>query len=367
MSLDLTNLLQEKVGQTLTRYLTDQLSESPSVASRAVSLALPALLGGLLKNTGDSNKMTDLFNLVTGPRIDSNLASTTTVDSSLLDLGRGLLSNVFGDSNWLSNLLANKTGMSSNSAGNLLAAGLPLLLGTLRKQVQDQNLTQPQFVSLLSDQKSFLAKLLDGDFLNGLGLGAIGATLGKAADSLGDAAEDVVKAAVPSNGMSWLWPIIAAIGTALVVSMCTGKNYNAPVPTPAPVPAASEPAAAASKPASASVDADAGSVKYENGVMSVYFGTGKTDFDTATAKTLAAELIQKAKDGAKLGISGYNDPRGDAALNAELSKNRAKAVEAFLLAEGIAEGNLELIKPAETDGNTGSLAEDRRVDVYELK
>lgn len=371
MSLDLTALLNDKVGSTLVNYITGQLGESPSVASKAVSLVLPALLGGLVRHTDDSARMTNLFNLVTGPQIDSTV---TQVQPTLLDTGRHLLSSLLGDTSGLTNLLANKSGLSAGNAGSLLAAALPLVLGALRSHVQTNNLTQPQFVGLLSEQKGFLAKLLDGDFLGGLGLGALGAAATGAVSSVAAGASSAAAAVAPPAGgaMKWLWMAGAALAAVLLIGFCSNRSKTTEVPPPAPTPAASAVVAASAAPAVAAsgtasepvtASADAGSVKYEDGVLSVYFATGKTDFDTATAKTLAEEIVKAGKDGKKLAVSGYNDPRGNAALNAELSKNRAKAVKAFLIAEGVPEGNVELVKPADTTGTASSNAEDRRVDV----
>nr|MCU0890796.1 OmpA family protein [Sandarakinorhabdus sp.] len=61
--------------------------------------------------------------------------------------------------------------------------------------------------------------------------------------------------------------------------------------------------------------------------------------------------------------SGYNDPTGDPALNAELSKNRAQAVQAALVAAGVAEGDIVLEKPPETTDASVTPAQARRVEV----
>ena len=43
MSIDLSALLQEQVGGALSNFASSQLGESPSMASKAVALILPAL------------------------------------------------------------------------------------------------------------------------------------------------------------------------------------------------------------------------------------------------------------------------------------------------------------------------------------
>ena len=106
-----------------------------------------------------------------------------------------------------------------------------------------------------------------------------------------------------------------------------------------------------------------GGVKYENGILSVYFATGKTDFDTASAEALATDIVQQGKEGKVLAVSGFHDPRGNARLNAELSKKRAQAVRHFLITQGVPEAHIELVKPSDTTDHADSNAENRRVDV----
>jgi outer membrane protein OmpA-like peptidoglycan-associated protein len=99
-------------------------------------------------------------------------------------------------------------------------------------------------------------------------------------------------------------------------------------------------------------------------VAKVYFDTGKTDVVpafSATASGLKAYLASHA--GSTLAVSGFNDPTGNAAANAELSKNRAQAVKAALVADGIADASIELVKPADTTDSSTSNENARRVEV----
>ena len=63
------------------------------------------------------------------------------------------------------------------------------------------------------------------------------------------------------------------------------------------------------------------------------------------------------------GLSGFTDPTGDAAANAELAKNRAQAVAAELEAEGIAADRIDLVKPADSSDETVDLSAARRVEI----
>ncbi len=99
-------------------------------------------------------------------------------------------------------------------------------------------------------------------------------------------------------------------------------------------------------------------------MLTVYFDTGKSDVSndlTTAASSVKAYL--ESNPAATLAVSGYNDPTGNAAANAELSKNRAQSVKAALEKLGFAADKVVLEKPAEatTTGTDNSAA--RRVEV----
>ncbi|NJC08440.1 DUF2853 family protein [Polymorphobacter fuscus] len=98
--------------------------------------------------------------------------------------------------------------------------------------------------------------------------------------------------------------------------------------------------------------------------VSVYFETAKTDVTPEIAPAAAAlKAYVDSHPGSTLAVSGYNDPRGDAAMNAELSKNRAIAVRTVLVRSGLPEAAVTLEKPAETTDAGTTLTNARRVDV----
>jgi ammonium transporter, Amt family len=95
----------------------------------------------------------------------------------------------------------------------------------------------------------------------------------------------------------------------------------------------------------------------------VLFASGKVDApaDSAEAVKKVAEFLTANKD-AKVQLSGYNDPSGDPAKNAELSKQRAFAVRDALKAAGVAEDRIVLKKPDDTN-KAGNPDEARAVEM----
>jgi flagellar motor protein MotB len=99
-------------------------------------------------------------------------------------------------------------------------------------------------------------------------------------------------------------------------------------------------------------------------MVSVYFDTAKFEIDPSFAeRTKDVRDYLAAHPGEHLQVSGYNDPRGDAAMNAELSKNRAFAVRDALVALGVSITSIDLVKPAETTDTDTDYTNARRVDI----
>ena len=129
--------------------------------------------------------------------------------------------------------------------------------------------------------------------------------------------------------------------------------------TAAPAEGTAEGAAAAAPAMAAS--ADDASVVIENGVVKFYFASAKADLAPGALAALG-DAIAAAKAGKRLVLSGFHDATGNAAMNAELAKQRAMSVRDALVGAGVAESSLELKKPEESTGS-GNDAEARRVEV----
>jgi uncharacterized protein YidB (DUF937 family)/outer membrane protein OmpA-like peptidoglycan-associated protein len=264
--------------------------------------------------------------------------------------------SLFGGSGGLLGMVTSKLGIGGSAASSALSFLLPAVIGKLTPGGSIPT-------SIPSDVMGFIGGAKD--------------MLGAGAASMAGGAAATVGAARAAGGglMKWLpWVVAAAVG-AFVLSQCTGKTeapkaaapkapaavVPAPAPTPAPAVAAPAPLAEIAIPTGAGVIA-----QVINGIpmMKVFFDTGKTDLSGEfAAKSTELVAYLKANAGAKAVVSGFNDPTGNAAANAELSKNRAKAVAAGLKAAGLADDVVVLEKPSDTTGTGGSNAEARRVEV----
>ncbi|HET6524047.1 DUF2853 family protein [Sphingopyxis sp.] len=175
------------------------------------------------------------------------------------------------------------------------------------------------------------------------------------------------------GGMGWLgWLLLALILAALLffgLRYCSKQEAAvAPATDEAAVSETVAPADSAATPTTtAAIPEGAGVVAADREgkpMLTVYFDTGKSEVsnDLSTAAA-AVKTYLDANPAATLAVSGYNDPTGNAAANAELSKNRARSVKAALEKLGFAPERVVLEKPAETTTSGTDNSAARRVEV----
>jgi outer membrane protein OmpA-like peptidoglycan-associated protein len=154
-----------------------------------------------------------------------------------------------------------------------------------------------------------------------------------------------------------LWVVIGII-TLLLFGLIGGlaiRSLHAKQPAAKPVVAAAAAAAAADVLLDAPL---AGEV-----VGRLFFETGKAELPADATAALAPAIQALAGQPArKLVLAGFHDPGGDAVVNAELAKNRAKAVRAALSSQGADATRLLLRKPEQT-ALDGPAEEARRVEI----
>ncbi len=309
--------------------------------------------------------------------------------SNSLPVSSSQIESLLGGQGGLLNSVTSKLGIGGATASSALGFLLPLVIGKLTPGGAIPTSLSSDVMGFITGGASALTKGVTG--AAGAAFGAAGAAtvaaskvVGSASHAVGSAASagagSVSSAASTAGGglMKWLPWLAAGIAALFLLSYCNkgsdaakqaadGAKNAAAASTTATTDAAKATEDASAKAAAEVVPAGSGLVAFTHDgapALKVYFDSGKTAVAAGFAET-AKELVEhlKANASSKAVVSGFNDPTGNAAANAELSKNRAKGVAAALKAAGIAEDRVVLEKPADTTGSALSNSEARRVEV----
>lgn len=300
------------------------------------------------------------------------------------------INDILGGRGGVVEQITKRLGLSTDKILGAIAALLPTLIARMTPDGKVPAVLPAEFASMAREGHTLL-------------------TTGASAATAASMAPAAAPAAASSGVGKWLPWVIGALVVIFGLSYCNKERNTvassdsaptaavtpAPAPTPTPAPAVTPaptttvepvtPAPAAVVPNdSASSSAMAPAPAADNtvlisapegaGVMEdmldgmpvlrVFFDTGKTEVASAFAsKSTALVEFLKSNPDVKAMVSGFNDSTGDAARNAELSKQRAQAVKSALESAGVAADRVVLEKPAETDGTGVTNAASRRVDV----
>lgn len=174
---------------------------------------------------------------------------------------------------------------------------------------------------------------------------------------------DIVRTGLIAAGV-----LAAILIGAGVIGTIIGNRVDTPAIAPPPEPAVPYTPAAAPVVAAPAIPEGSGVVAVVlvgKPKLSVYFDTAKADVTPDLPNEVGPlKTYMDENPTARLGVSGYNDPRGNAAFNAELSKNRAQNVAAALASLGLPADRIDLIKPADPTDKDDPLDVARRVDIY---
>ena len=150
-----------------------------------------------------------------------------------------------------------------------------------------------------------------------------------------------------------LWVVFTSVAVLLlgVLGFAVTRSLKSPS-----APAAPTAVAAASGASAEAADVLVDLTPTGPALAVLYFETGSASVGAEDAAALAGEGARRVL------LSGYHDSTGDPAMNAELAKQRAKAVRAALVVAGVPLQQVLMRKPESTTGS-GTDREARRVEI----
>lgn len=371
MSFNLVDSVKGLFTNDLTAKMAAAFGESEGGIQKAIGGAIPAVLAGLLNKAGTSDGASSVLNLskdAAGSGILGNLGSLAG-GNNIISKGLEWLKKIFGDkADNIISLIAGFAGIRESSAASVLSMAAPAALGSLGKEVTQNNLNVSGLTAMLVNQKdSILNALPSGLNLAGaLGLGSLGDIGNKLSGVFSTARATADKAT--SNNNKWILPVLLALIAIVAIFYLTkGCNRSAEEGVVAPgadtvqqTPA--EPSMGSIKvklPDGVELDAYKGGIEDKlvaflndpasEGGKDVWFDFDNLNFQTGSAELTPESMKQVSNIAAilkvypklKIKIGGYTDKSGDADVNKKLSQERADAVLAALKNTGANTDQLE--------------------------
>jgi len=375
----MANLVETVLGAFSPNAITQiaaLLGESGTTTGRGLAASIPVLLAGAVTKS-KSAEGADLLALVKSVTADGNpldmLGSYLAAETSrtaFMTTGAGVANQLLGSqSETIVNAIAGLVGAKPTSVQSLLAVAAPMALGALGKGAGD-NPTAGGISAMLANGNSSIYRGLPAGLRSFFSLEPPGAKDEEysvpdpfAATLFGER-KAVRAAGVPGSepapyifkpkSYTLAWVLLGAGVLSLLFSM-VGTKRDRSIPA-APV--------AVAAPAAPEGEGLVSEIRDGRPMLIIFFATAKSDVtNELTPEAAKMKEYLDANPESRLSVSGYVDPRGDAAFNEELSKNRAQKVAAALVAAGIAANRIDLDKPADIVAGEATYSNDRKVEV----
>src|SRR5476649_1691209 len=285
MSINVIQLVQGALTESVLQQLATKLGVAPEAAKRVVGMIAPALVGSLMNKAASPEGARSLFSSIMSPDANANIVDMLPQLvhgdglQSLLASGTRLASGVASEErvNALSNAVAAKTGVSVGATHAVGGIVTTVLFGVLKHYFTKSSSNVGQLPTLLGHQLPMVKASMTEDVASALGLGGAGSFLAGVAAQMKAVSSHLehpsTAGATPAVNPSldrivmeekagskkWWWLVVAAALALLALLFgrsCGNQTPVAPAPAAAPVAASAAAPVVTSTPA---VAADAAS------------------------------------------------------------------------------------------------------------
>jgi hypothetical protein len=161
----LLGTLTRQLDGDAVQQLSSQLGTDPVSTQKAVSAALPLLLGALGRNAAQPEGAAALTNALQRDHDGSVLNDVTgfLAAGGNTQAGNGILRHVLGEKQGIiEQTLSQNTGLTASSTGQLLAMLAPLVMGAVGQTQQQQGLNAGGLANLLGGEQQQADSMLGG-------------------------------------------------------------------------------------------------------------------------------------------------------------------------------------------------------------
>lgn len=172
--MDILETLKSEVSrETSLSSISQKLGIDREQTQTGLKTIIPAVLGGLMKKSTQGDTFGGLSSILTGNTfpIDTNPEVELQNESNLLDRGKGLISNLFGEQEGaVNNVLSQTTGLSSEKSSGLLVMAVPLITGFIGKMIAKNEWAIPDFIRHLFNQRQAIEEEMPAGLAASLGV-----------------------------------------------------------------------------------------------------------------------------------------------------------------------------------------------------
>lgn len=286
MSINVIQLIQSALSDSVVRQLSERFGLPPAVTDKVIGAAAPALVAALMHKGATLEGARSLFTTIMAPEVNAHIGEqlpqllASTAGLSLLEgAGRQLLARVTDRRlDGVSDTVAAQTGVPAQSAHALTGIVGATLLGVLKRHFLEAQGSVGQLPTLLGHQLPAIAPFLNDGLLSALGLGGVATFMGSVLPQLKAVSahiEHPVAPAAPVNpsvhtthapqaaprvpvdavlreerrSHSWLWWLLAALAAVLAFLFLRGCQHEQTADVTGSTSQAASVVAAASAPA----------------------------------------------------------------------------------------------------------------------
>jgi hypothetical protein len=207
--------------QYLSPELIDRIANAlgldKSMVTKAITAAIPAILGGTINKASSPEGARQLFDVLgkQDPGLLDNLGGMLggQKQTDLIGGGSNILTTILGGSTLgtLAGALGKFAGLGEGGAKSLLGLLGPVVMGLIGKQVKSSKLDAGGLASLLGSQKQAISAAMPSEFSSLLAGTPLASVTSPAKPMASTPTRTATQTPAPASGGFKLWPVIAAV------------------------------------------------------------------------------------------------------------------------------------------------------------